>query len=65
MPVIVEPDNHDLWMNPDTIPWELEPLLRPHPPDDMRFFPVSTRVNYVANDDERCAAPLESQTELF
>jgi putative SOS response-associated peptidase YedK len=65
MPVIVEPENYDLWLDPDTIPWELEPLLRPHPEDDMRFHPVSTRVNYVSHDDRACMEPLASQTEMF
>jgi hypothetical protein len=25
----------------------------------MRCFPVSTRINHVANDDEECSAPVE------
>ncbi len=65
MPVIVEPENFDLWLDPDTIPWEIEPLLRPHPEEDIRFFPVTTRVNYVANDDPGCVEPMQTQTELF
>lgn len=65
MPVIVDPVHYDTWLDPNTIPWELEPLLTAHPPDDVDFFPVSTRVNYVANDDETCLAPLQTQTELF
>ena len=65
MPVIVEPEHFDLWMDPDTIPWELEPLLRPHREEDMRFHPVTTRVNFVANDDPACMDPMQTQTELF
>jgi putative SOS response-associated peptidase YedK len=65
MPVIVDPEHYDLWMDPDTIPWELQPVLRPHSADDLRFHAVSTRVNFVANDDDACLAPLASQTELF
>jgi len=65
MPVIVKPEDFDLWMDPDTIPWELEPLLRPYPEDDMTFHPVTTRVNYVANDDPSCVEPMRTQTELF
>ena len=65
MPVIVDPEHFDLWMDPDTIPWELDPLLKPHPEDDVQFFPVSTRVNYVANDDAPCMEPMRTQTELF
>ncbi len=65
MPIIVPPESHDLWMDPDTIPWELEPLLAPQPLEDMVWHPVSTRVNFVTNDDPACLEPLESQTELF
>lgn len=65
MPVILDPEDHDVWMDPGTIPWELESLLEPYPAEKVRFHPVSTRVNYVANDDEACVAPLRSQTELF
>ena len=65
MPVIVAPEHFDLWMDPDTIPWELEPLLSPYPEDDIEFHPVTTRVNYVANDDALCMEPMQTQTELF
>jgi len=65
MPVIVAPEQFDLWMDPDTIPWELEPLLSPYPGGDIEFYPVTTRVNYVANDDALCMEPMQTQTELF
>jgi len=65
MPVIVDPDHFDLWLDPDTIPWELEPLLQSLPDDDIQFHPVSTRVNYAAHDDPACMEPLASQTEMF
>jgi len=34
----------------------------------MRCYPVSTRINHVANDDEECSAPVELaevQARLF
>jgi hypothetical protein len=34
----------------------------------MRRYPISTRINHVANDDEECAAPVElsqAQAHLF
>jgi len=65
MPVILRPEDHDRWMDPDTVPWELESLLSPYPAEDTLFHPVSTRVNFVANDDPECAEPLAPQTELF
>ena len=65
MPVIVDPERFDLWLDPDTIPWELEPILSPHAEEDVHFYPVTTRVNYVANDDPLCMEPMQTQTELF
>jgi putative SOS response-associated peptidase YedK len=65
MPVIVDPEHFELWLDPDTIPWELEPILQGSERADLRFHPVSTRVNYVANDDPACMEPMRTQTELF
>ena len=49
MPVIVPPMPYDRWLSP------LEPdprdLLVPFPAGPMRLWPVSARVNSVANDD--------------
>jgi putative SOS response-associated peptidase YedK len=43
-------------------------LLKPYDARLMRCYPVSKRVNSVANDDEECSRPLELgqvQTKLF
>ncbi len=43
-------------------------LLKPYDPDSMRSYPVSTRINHVANDDEECSMPLQfvqDQDSLF
>jgi putative SOS response-associated peptidase YedK len=34
-------------------------LLKPYDARLMRCYPVSTRVNHVANDDAECSAPVE------
>jgi putative SOS response-associated peptidase YedK len=34
-------------------------LLKPYDARQMRCFPVSTRVNHVANDDAECSQPVE------
>ena len=34
-------------------------LLKPYDARLMRCFPVSTRINHVANDDAECSAPVE------
>ena len=63
MPVILSPQQYDLWLDlelEDAAP--LQPLLQPYPSDDMLARPVSTHVNRPANDDPRC---IEAQRELF
>jgi hypothetical protein len=59
MPVILNSDGYDLWLDPgmqdvDTVSELLKPSDAP-----MRRFPVSTRINYAAIDDEECAVPIE------
>ena len=47
---------------------EVPELLKPFDARLMRCFPVSTRINQVANDDEECSAPVEvaeAQSRLF
>ena len=33
-------------------------MLRPYDARLMRCYPVSTRINHSANDDEECSAPV-------
>jgi putative SOS response-associated peptidase YedK len=43
-------------------------LLKPFDALLMRSYPVSARVNHVANDDEECSVPvklIQSQSLLF
>jgi len=43
-------------------------LLKPYDAALMRSYPVSTRVNHVANDDEECSRPVvitDTQNRLF
>jgi hypothetical protein len=43
-------------------------MLKPFDAQLMRCYPVSTRINYVANDDAECSAHVElteSQAGLF
>ena len=56
MPVIMKPENYDLWLDPGFKKVEdLLDLLKPFPADAMRHYRVSTRVNSVKNDDPACA----------
>ena len=59
MPVILPPDHYDWWLDPGFRTVEaLKELLCPFDATLMRRYPVSTRVNFVKNDDSDCAAPL-------
>jgi putative SOS response-associated peptidase YedK len=43
-------------------------MLKPYDARMMRCYPVSTRVNHVANDDKECSTPVElteTQSRLF
>jgi len=50
MPVIVDPDSYDLWLDPGMAKVEaVSDLLKPYDARQMRCYPVSTRINSVAN----------------
>jgi putative SOS response-associated peptidase YedK len=60
MPVILNLDSYDLWLDPEMKNVGLvSELLKPCNATFMRSYPVSTRVNQVVNDDEECSAPVQ------
>jgi putative SOS response-associated peptidase YedK len=60
MPVILDPDCYDLWLDPGMLNVAAaSELLKPFDARLMRCYPVSTRVNSVVNDDAECCAPVE------
>jgi putative SOS response-associated peptidase YedK len=60
MPVILDPDAYDLWLDPGMNDLDAaSELLKPFDAGLMRCYPVSTRVNSATNDDEECSAPVE------
>lgn len=71
MPVILNRDNYDLWLDPAmTTVEEVSDMLKPYRADLMRSYLVGPRVNHVSNDDAECSAPLiatppEPQSRLF
>jgi putative SOS response-associated peptidase YedK len=69
MPVILEPDSYDLWLDPGIMDVAAaSELLKPYDARQMRSYPVSTRVNRVANEDQDCSRPIEIaevQNRLF
>lgn len=58
MPVILSPDDYDVWLDPalDT-PNQLSPLLKPYPPETMTVYPVRPRVNSFTNNDPQLIEP--------
>jgi putative SOS response-associated peptidase YedK len=69
MPVILDPDSYDVWLDPGMTNADVaSDLLKPYRAELMRGYPVSNRVNHAANDDEECSVPVklvESQKSLF
>ena len=70
MPVILEWDNYDLWLDPGMTDVEaITDLLKPYDARMMRCYPISARINQVQNDDEDCAKAVQleapSQGQLF
>jgi len=39
-------------------------LLKPYDARLMRSYPISTRINHVANDDEECSAPVVEVAQI-
>jgi putative SOS response-associated peptidase YedK len=69
MPVILVPADFDLWLDPGmTDAQVVSEVLKPYDAKAMRSYPVSARINHVANDDEECSRPVnitEAQNRLF
>ena len=69
MPVILDPDNYELWLDPGMRKVAaVSDLLKPFDARLMRCYPVSTRINSVVNDDEEGSRPVELsevQNRLF
>ncbi|TVQ30969.1 MAG: SOS response-associated peptidase [Phycisphaeraceae bacterium] len=51
MPTIIEPEDTDVWLDPEAIADAVQALLRPAADGALLAHPVSTRVNSPANDD--------------
>jgi len=70
MPVILDSDNYNLWLDPgfaDAV--AVSELLKHYDARLMRCYPVSTRINHAGNVDAECATPVElelsPQGQLF
>jgi putative SOS response-associated peptidase YedK len=58
MPVILNPLDYGMWLDPDTPADQLQHLLRPYDPEGLAAYPVSAAVNRPQNDTAECIAPL-------
>jgi hypothetical protein len=69
MPVILSPDDYDLWLDPGMQDVRaISEFLKPYDAHSMHCYPVSTRVNHVENDDEDCSRRIgvaQTQNSLF
>lgn len=66
MPVILAPEDYDLWLDPGVQePELLHPLLRACPSENMHAYPVSKWVNNPRNDDPRCIEPPAQAQRAF
>jgi len=63
MPVILNRDNYDLWLDPGMANVKaVAGLLQPYDARSLKCYPVSTRINQVQNDDAECAQPIQLES---
>ena len=59
MPVILAPQDYDLWLDPEVDdPEKVMPLLKSYPEKEMEFYPVGLGVNSPKHDGEGLIKPL-------
>jgi len=59
MPVILTPENKDIWLDSQVAdPERLKPLFIPHSSDLMEMYHVSDLVNSPRNDNPECIQPI-------
>lgn len=64
MPVILLPELHNKWLNPEIQdPRELEMILQDGLIRDIQYYPVSKDVNSVRNNDPACIEPIRDKQD--
>jgi len=58
MPVILNPDNYEHWLDASATQEDLVALLNPYPSELMAYHEVSLKVNSPKNDDPECLTPV-------
>jgi len=60
MPAILAPESHEKWLNTDIQDSiELQAIIDDYLIYDMKYYPVSTLVNSVKNNDPNCIKPID------
>jgi putative SOS response-associated peptidase YedK len=59
MPVIMPPELHDLWLNPESRAGDLKEILVPFPAAEMISHAVSRDVNSTKSDGEQLLKPVD------
>ena len=63
MPVILQPEDEDLWLDPNLKDvTRLTPLLTPYPANALEAYDVSVIVNSPKNDVPECVQPVKIST---
>lgn len=63
MPVILDADDYERWLQPEASAAEAKKLIRPFPAKRMESYPVSRIVNSYENDTEECIAPITLEAQ--
>lgn len=64
MPVIIQPDRFDLWLDPAVHDEKVLPeRLRPFDSSGMMAYPISTKVNNPKNDVAACIEPVKNNNQ--
>jgi putative SOS response-associated peptidase YedK len=60
MPVIIDPTDYDIWLEPCVDSTNLQRLFTAHDSTDMTLYPVSKVVNRAGYDNKECLQPLRT-----
>jgi len=63
MPVVLDRDRGEAWIERDRDREELEALIAPPPEEELTWHPVSTVVNSPRNDVPECVEPLSAEAD--
>jgi putative SOS response-associated peptidase YedK len=62
-PIILDPRDHDLWLDPGAEPRQIDAMLKPPPDEMLEMVRIGKTVNKVANDGPEVQALFEAAPE--